>query len=83
MDRHVDSQASIQKSARVINGGIRSPNFPEEAEYQGLYWSLWWFGTGGWVKHVARIIWTLLNNIYVIPTLPPPFMHHGYAHHRI
>ena len=30
--------------------------------------SLWWFGTGGWIKPFLRIIWTLLNNMYVIPT---------------
>ena len=29
--------------------------------------SLWWFGTGGWLKPVLRILWTLLNNLYVIP----------------
>ena len=28
---------------------------------------MWWFGTGGWIKPVGRIIWTLFNNLYVIP----------------
>ena len=71
MDHQRDNLKVIgtQNSNGISNGVVtRCPNFPEDAKYEDIYWSLWWFGTGGWIKPFLRIIWTFLNLMYVIPT---------------
>jgi len=40
---------------------------PEE-EPCGLYWSLWWFISPLRVYNVLRLLWVLVNNLYVIPS---------------
>ena len=62
-----DVNLSLSSNGIAIMYNKQSQNFPDVAKYDDLYWSMWWFATFGWMKHLLRVTWTVANNVYVIP----------------
>ena len=42
------------------------PTFPEDIKFDDLYFQLWWFMTGRWLRHLFLITWTTLSSFYVV-----------------